>query len=155
MIKLVSGKETYLHRNRWQHLVAIGISREPWQLEGLPASASAILAEVDRLESIRMDLFSSSRPRKEIREDARALAGRRLVYADDGHPESGAHARRLESWQSWAGRHEVALDSLPSPEEARRELERIVDTANAESSSEAFLPWRKKTRALSRRTQPK
>jgi hypothetical protein len=146
MIKLVSGKETYLHRQWWPHLVAIGISREPWQLEGLPDTASAILAEVHRLESIRMDLFSSSRPRKEIREDVRSLAGRLLVYADDVHTESGAHARRLESWPSWARRHELALESLPSADEARRELERIVDTSNAECSSEGFLPWRKKGR---------
>jgi hypothetical protein len=119
MIKLVSGKETYLHRKWWPQLVAIGISRAPWQLDGLQGTASALLAEVDRLGSIRMDLFASSRPRKDVREDARALAGRLLVYADDVHTESGAHARRLESWQSWARRHEVALDSLPSPEEAR------------------------------------
>jgi hypothetical protein len=146
MIKLVSGKETYLHRQWWPHLVAIGISCEPWQLEGLPGSASAILAEVDRLESIRMDLFLSSRPREEIRDGARPLAGRLLVYADDLHTESGAHVRRLESWPSWARRHELALESLPSADEARRRLERIVDTSNAECSSEGFLPWRKKSR---------
>ena len=150
MIKLVSGKETYLHRRWWPHLVAIGISREPWQLDGLPGSASAILSEVDRLWSLRLDRFGSSRPRKEIREDARALAGRLLVYADDVHTESGEHARRLESWPSWAQRHEVALDSLPSPVEARLELERIVDTSNTECSSEGFLPWRKKAHAASR-----
>ena len=146
MIKLVSGKETYLHRQWWPHLLAIGISREPWQLAGLPDTAAALLAEVDRLESIRMDLLSSSRPRKEIREDARSLVGRLLVYADDVHTESGAHVRRLESWPSWARRHELALESLPSADEARRELERIVDTSNAECSSEGFLPWRKKGR---------
>jgi hypothetical protein len=155
MIKLVSGKETYLHRWWWPHLVAIGISRELWQLEGLPGSTSAILAEVDRLESIRMDLFSSSRPRKEIREDARSLAWRLLVYADDVHTESGAHARRLQSWPSWARRHELALELLPSVDEARRELERMVDTSNAECSSEGFLPWRKKVRTSSRRLKHK
>jgi hypothetical protein len=154
-IKLVSGKETYLHRQWWPHLVAIGISREPWQLEGLPGSALAMLAEVDRLESIRMDLFRNPLPRKEIREDARSLAGRLLVHADDVHTDSGAHARRLESWPSWARRHQLALESLPSAEEARRELERIVDTSNAECSSEGFLPWRKKLRASSRRLRRK
>ena len=155
MIKLVSGKETYLHRQWWPHLVAIGISREPWQLDGLPGSASAILAEVDRLESVRMDLFSSSRARKEIREDARSLARRLLVYADDVHTESGAHVRRLECWPSWARRHQLALESLPSSDEARREFERIVDTTNGECSSEGFLTWRRKPRTSSRRLKHK
>jgi hypothetical protein len=155
LIKLVSGKETYLHRRWWPHLVAIGSSREPWQLDGLPGSASAILADVDRLGTIRTDLLRSARPRREIREDARSLAARLLVYADDVHTESGAHARRLENWPSWAQRHEVSLDSLPSADEARRELERIVDGTNAECSSEGFLPWRKKARASSRRLKRK
>jgi hypothetical protein len=75
-LKLVSGKETYLHRHWWPHLVAIGISRQPWQLDGLSGSASALLADVDRLESIRLEQFGSSRPRSEIREDARSLAAR-------------------------------------------------------------------------------
>jgi hypothetical protein len=155
MVKLVSGKQTYLHRQWWPHLVAIGISRQAWQLDGLPGSASALLAEVDRLGSIRLDRFGGSRPRKEIREEARLLAGRLQVYADDVHTESGAHARRLESWPSWARRHELALESLPSADEACRELERIVDTSNAECSSEGFLPWQKKTRASSRRLRRK
>ena len=155
MIKLVSGKETYLHRRWWPHLVAIGISRQPWQLDGLPGSASVILEEVDRLGTIRLDLFRSSQPRKETREDARSLAERLLVYADDIHTESGAHARRLENWRSWAQRHEVLLDALPSADEARQEFERMVDTSNTEVSSEGFLPWRKKTRASPRRLRPK
>ena len=155
MIKLVSGKETYLHRRWWPHLVAIGISRQSWQLDGLPGSASVILEEVDRLGTIRLDLFRSSQSSKETREDARSLAGRLLVYADEVHTESGAHARHLESWPSWARRHEVALSSLPSVDDARRELERIVDTSNAECSSEGYLPWRKKTRASSRRLRRK
>jgi hypothetical protein len=155
MVKLVSGKQTYLHRHWWPHLVAIGISRQAWQLDGLPGSASALLAEVDRLRSIRLDRCGGSLPRKEIREDARSLAGRLLVYADDVHTESGAHARRLESWPSWAQRHEVALGSLPSVDEARRELERIIDTSNAECSAEGFLPWRKRIRASSRRLRRK
>ena len=155
MIKLVSGKETYLHRRWWPHLVAIGISREPWQLDGLPGSASAMLAEVDRLGTIRLDSLGGSRLRKEIRDDARSLAGRLLVYADDIHTESGAHARRLENWRSWAQRHEVLLDALPSADEARQEFERMVDTSNTEVSSEGFLPWQKKARAASRRPQHK
>ena len=96
MIKQVSGKETYLHRRWWPHLVAIGISRETWPLDGLPGPVSA-LPEVDRLGSVRLDLFRSSRPPKEIHEDARALAGRLLVYADDVHTN---RARMRDGWRA-------------------------------------------------------
>lgn len=144
MTKLVSGKETYLHRRLWPHLVAIGLSRAPWQLDGLSASARHMLADVDREGDIRMDQYHSSRSRKELGEEARMLAWRMLAYADDVHTNSGAHARRLRTWQSWAKEREVALDRLPSAKDAQREFERIVEVANVECSASAFLPWQGK-----------
>jgi len=144
LTKLVSGKETYLHRRLWPHLVAIGISREPWQLDGLGAGAMAMLGEVDRHGSIRLDHYRGALSRKEASEDAKTLALRMLAYADDVHTHSGAHAKRLATWESWAKDHEVALDALPTPSAARQEFERIVNSANAEFSASAFLPWQNK-----------
>ena len=144
MTKLVSGKETYVHRNLWPHLVAMGISREEWQLDSLAASTRELREMVDRAGSIRIDQIQSMRPRKELSEDARTLAARLLVYADDVHTDSGAHARRLETWKSWANRHKVAIAELPSASEAREKFEHIVLEANEEHSASAFLAWQKK-----------
>jgi len=146
MTKLVSGKETYLHRRLWPHLVAIGRAREAWQTEGLSAGAQEMIAEVERAGRIRMDQYRRARPGKQTTEDARAIALRMLAFADDVHTESGAHARRLTTWRSWAKDHDIAMDSLPSASEARAELERIVREANAESSVSALLPWQSKPR---------
>ena len=146
MTKLVSGKETYVHRRLWPHLIAIGIAREGWQVDGLAAPAHQMLADVDREGTIRMDQYRSRRQRKELSDDARTLAIRLLAYADDVHTESGAHARRLTSWQSWAKDRSFPMDSLPSASDARREFERIVESANGECSASAFLPWQVKPR---------
>lgn len=146
MTKLVSGKETYLHRRLWPHLVSIGMSREAWQLDGLPTSAERMLADIDRDGSIRMDQYRSTRSRKELGEDARTLALQLLAYADDIHTESGAHARRLTSWERWARDRAVATDRLPAVEDARREFEKMVEAANAECSAMGFLPWQGKPR---------
>jgi hypothetical protein len=146
MTKLVSGKETYLHRRLWPQLVAIGMAREDWQLEGLPASARDLLAEVDRCESVRMDQFRGSVSRKQSNDDARLLAVRILAFADDVHTNSGAHARRLENWRNWANRHKLSLETLPDAAAARRQFENIVMAANAECSADAFLPWQRKRR---------
>jgi hypothetical protein len=146
LVKLVSGKETYLHRRLWPHLLAIGLAHEAWQLDGLTETAAALQAEVERCGNTRLDQVRSARSRKELSEDARALAMRLLVFADDVHTESGAHVRRLETWQRWAARHDVALSNLPSASEGRAEFERVVVAANAERSASAFLPWEKKRR---------
>ena len=71
---------------------------------------------------------------------------RLLIYVDDVHTESGAHVKRIETWQNWAKRHDVPLVHLPPAFEGRVEFERLVAGANAESSASAFLPWQKKRR---------
>ncbi|HZC46401.1 MAG TPA: hypothetical protein VE243_07985, partial [Candidatus Acidoferrum sp.] len=147
LTKLVSGKETYLHRRLWPQLLSIGLAHEAWQLDGLAETATALQAEVERCGSARLDQVRIERSRKELSDDARALAMRLLVFADDVHTESGAHVRRLETWQSWAQRHDVPLSNLPSASDARAEFERLVVAANAECSASAFLPWQKKRRS--------
>ena len=134
LTKLVSGKETYLHRRLWRHLLAIGLAQEAWQLDGLTETAAALQAEVERCGSIRLDQFRSARKGKELSEDARALAMRLLAFVDDVHTESGAHTRRLETWQRWAARHEVSLSDLPSAAEGRAEFQRVVTAAATEST---------------------
>jgi hypothetical protein len=67
-----------------------------------------------------------------------------LAYADDVHTHSGAHAKRLTTWQNWAKDRGIAIDALPTPSAARQEFDRIVNSANAEFSASAFLPWQKK-----------
>jgi hypothetical protein len=146
LTKLVSGKETYLHRRLWPHLIAIGLADEAWQLDGLAESAIALRADVERCGITRLDQVRSRRSRKELSEDARALAMRLLLFADDIHTESGAHVRRLATWRSWADMHDVPLSHLPAADDARAEFERLVGAANAESSASAFLPWQKKRR---------
>ena len=144
LTKLVSGKETYLHRRLWPQMLAIGIAREAWQLDGLSTTAATLLAEVERCGSARLDQVPGARTRRELSDDARELAMRLLVNGDDVHSASGAHVKRIETWQSWAGRHGVSLDHLPSASEARAEFEHIVARANAKCSARAFLPWQKK-----------
>src|SRR6267142_3049099 len=45
--KLISGKVTFVHRNLWPEVVAIGTSKEPWQMKGLSASAKTLLKTVE------------------------------------------------------------------------------------------------------------
>ena len=49
--KLISGKIAYLHRVLWPAVIAIGRSREPWQMQRLSTEARQLLAEVDRSRS--------------------------------------------------------------------------------------------------------
>ena len=48
ILKLISGKVTYIHRTLWPQIVAVGRACEPWQMNDLSAAARKLLAAVDK-----------------------------------------------------------------------------------------------------------
>lgn len=140
-IRLLSGKMTYVHQRLWPALYAIASAREPWQLASLPPTAKSMLLMLGRRDSIRMDELRSSRSAKELGVDARLLEARLLAFGDDVHTDSGAHVKRIETWESWAKRVGFSIDNIPSTENARRELEQIVANLNQTHDAAATLPW--------------
>jgi len=143
-LKLVSGKTTYVHRRLWPELIAIGTAQEPWQLEGLPAPAKSMLNKVDERGILRMDEIKGARSMKEKGADARNLELRLLVFGDNVHTASGAHVKRIETWEHWAWRSGFNIYVLPPPASAKKEFARIVEDLNAEFGAEATLPWQHK-----------
>jgi hypothetical protein len=140
-LRLVTGKMTYVHRRLWSSLYAIATARQPWQLTDLPRTAKSMLQTVDRRGSFRMDEIRSSRTAKELGSDARMLETRLLAFGDEVHTESGAHVKRIESWPLLAKRVELDTTSLPSVDDARRELEGVVTRLNQKFYADAVLPW--------------
>jgi hypothetical protein len=140
-LKLVSGKTSYVHRRLWPELMAIATAEEPWQLDGLPASAKSMLKKVEERGSLRMDELKGARSAKEKSADARILEARLLVFGDDVHTDSGAHVKRIETWEHWAWRTGFQDSVLPKPERAKEKFARIVEELNSEFSASATLPW--------------
>jgi hypothetical protein len=142
--KLVSGKVTYVHRRLWPAVVAVGRSREPWQIRALPAAARSLLSRVTRQGELRTDRIA--RPRgsgagsRTAREAARTLETRLLVYSESIHTESGAHARRLETWDHWARRTGFGGKGMAA-EKAKDQLEHALAEINARFGAEGRLPW--------------
>jgi len=143
--KLISGKLTFVHRKFWPALLAIGIAREPWQMNGLSRKARNLLQIVDRKGEVRSDRLSASPKAKHSSwsEAIRELEERLLVYAEEFHSETGAHAKRLESWKHWAARVGLKPDQMAS-EEAKDELKKFAQKIAAGHSDIPKLPWMKK-----------
>lgn len=141
LVKLLSGKYTYVHSRLWPALIAIATSREAWQLEGLNPYALALLDAAEERGRITIDEFDGSRSPKQTREYARELEKRLLVHGDDLHGPSGRHVKRLETWEHWAWRRGFPDSVLPAPEQARREFDSIVARLNTNFFADAKLPW--------------
>ena len=140
--KLISGKVTYLHRSLWPAIVVIGLAHEPWQIEKLGAKAQQMLAKLSRDDELRTDEipWTGGAKKDSPGEAARQLERRLLVYSEEVHTESGAHAKRLESWERWAKRVGLASSTM-SPAQAKKMLEDVLTALNQQFKAKGRLPW--------------
>lgn len=139
--KLVSGKVTWVHRRLWSALIAIGSVPERWQKTGLTEEARTLLTMVSKQGELTADqAFCRAHKIKSAGTAIRELEKRLLVYAEEIHSNSGAHAKRLETWGRWSESVGFVPDAM-SPAQAKRNLEDIVATLNARFEANARLPW--------------
>jgi hypothetical protein len=131
--KLVSRKDTFVHRRLWPALLAVATARAPWQLDGLGPESRKLLQAV---EEKRVMLASGKA--------AADLAIQLLAHTDQVHTDSGAHKNRVESWDVWSER--VGVEADISADDGRAQLE---DAVRAIGGTGQELPWR--ARPLKRR----
>jgi len=140
--KLISCKVTYVHRSRWPALFAVANSHEPWQLSRISPAARSLLAKVMREEIVRTDRVQKSRGAKSKApgEAARELEKRLLVYSEEMHTETGAHAKVLETWEHCAQRIGLAQQRTDT-EQAKEQLEQRLELLNTRFGAAGRLPW--------------
>jgi hypothetical protein len=142
--KLISGKVTFVHRELWSEILAIGSEKGGWQTAMLSAAAKELLMSVEKAGSLRTDQIkqprSSGHKQEKPGETAKDLERRLLVHSDQIHTESGAHAKVLETWEHWAKRNAFAPTSIRS-DEAKKDLEARLRKLNEEYKANARLPW--------------
>jgi hypothetical protein len=119
--KLVSGKDTFIHRSLWPAVLAIGTAHEQWQMQVLDAKSRALLAEVEKSGEVEASGKVALRLEQNL-----------LVHGKQVHTETGSHAKILTSWGRWAKRARVKNADLT---EAKASLEKLV-------GGRARLPWR-------------
>lgn len=92
-VKLVSGKETLVHRSVFPALARV-VTDESWRaprIASLSKDAKKLLAQVEKTGSVH---GAAAKPRLELQ---RAL----LVHTDEEHTEKGHHASVLVPWSRW------------------------------------------------------
>jgi hypothetical protein len=128
--KLVSGKDTFIHRALWPAVLAIGTAREKWQTEGLDAKSRALLAEVEKKGEVQASGKGALRLEQAL-----------LVHGEQVHTETGSHAKILMSWGRWAKRAGMKSGEL-TVSEAKASLEKLVEYLNRRYGGRGRLPWR-------------
>ncbi len=140
--KLISAKVTYVHRKLWPALLGVATSRERWQTQGLSTSGRALLERVESAEWLRTDELAKRwrSGSKSLTDATRQLERRLLVYSEEVHTESGAHAKRVETWAHWCVRAGSRRPALAAAD-ARKRLEQAVAKMVPAPSKPPRLPW--------------
>jgi len=133
MVKLISDKVTFVHRELWAHVYSIGVAREDWQLKNLTTAAKQLLKALDAEGCLQTNKLKAGQA-------ARELERRLLLHANQIHTESGAHAKVIETWDTWAERAGFRARAK-SPAAARRFLEKRLAEVNKNFGGKGRLPW--------------
>lgn len=139
IMKLISGKVTFVHRELWDRIYSIGVAREEWQLKKLSTNAKALLKAMDEASWMQTNKLGKAFGPKPS-DTARELELRLLIHAEQIHTESGAHAKVLETWPAWAKRVGFRARAK-NPLAARRFLEQRVTEINNKHNASGSLPW--------------
>ena len=133
--KLVSKKVTFVHRQLWSHLHAIGTAQSEWQTAGLTDPSKQLLQDVEAQGVV------TSKPSGLAKE----LELRLMVHARQVHTESGAHAKILESWSHWAKTIKFKPKRIENAN-AEKFLEVRLAEINQACDGTGSLPWQKPQR---------
>ncbi len=129
LLKLISGKVTFVNRPLWPAVYAIGVAREPWQTRALSPSAKALLKKVGKESKTGAS-----------GDAVRELESKLLVVSESVHTDKGHHAKQIQTWESWA--RAAKLDRVKlSADEAKTQLEQVVARLNKQFHANGKLPW--------------
>ncbi len=140
--KLISGKETYIHRRLWPPFLAIATSKESWQMQNLTPEATSLLHKVELRGELQTHKLAEDEKTgvQTLGEAARELEHRLLIYYDDIHTESGFHAKLLKSWQRWSELAGLALSKLDTGE-SKTNFDALIEDMNQKFGAKHKLPW--------------
>lgn len=153
--RLVSGKITYIHRRLFGALLAVATSHEAWQLHGLSPQAKALLKMVSSKGVVQSNLLRRGlgQTGKSAGQASRELEKRLLVHSTEIHTHEGFHAKRLETWSTWA-RRVGSGGSKVAPAVGKRRLESAVHELSRRLNTRIRLPWYWPWRSSARRKLP-
>ena len=130
LVKLVSGKQTFVAKTLWRDFFSVVTAKERWQTEGLSREDRSLLRRVESGDRVR------------AAKGSKMLETHLLVHGKNIHTESGAHAKVLTSWT-------MCMQDLhfrfraKDPEASKTPFEERLDTWASKFGKKATLPWGK------------
>jgi hypothetical protein len=141
--KIVNGKVTYVHPRLWPAFLVCVQNLDPQRTQGLSGPAQALrerlLAAPSTLgtDELRKSGFAET---KQLTRAIRELELRLLIHTEQMHTDSGAHAKVLMTWATWAAQHKMAAPKLTLAA-ANAELDGAVARLCANAPRRPRVAW--------------
>lgn len=131
LVKLVSGKQTFVAEALWRDFFSVATAKKRWQTQGLAREDRSLLRRIESGESVRAAKGSN------------ALETRLLAHGTNVHTDSGAHAKMLTSWKVCMHELHFRLRAR-APEASKTSFEARLDAWASAFGKKATLPWQKR-----------
>lgn len=138
VVRLLFGKPTLVHRDLWPDVLALALSRGPWQMKFLSPQEERLLELVDAEGEVQMSNELATRIDAAPKHLGKSLEARLLVLGRRVRVGRGGTERVFVSWWHWAFANGVAPN--PDEEAARAAIESAADAI----APGARLPWRRR-----------
>ena len=128
LMKLISGKQTFVDKKLWRDFFSVATAKARWQTDGLSREDRSILRRVESGDHVR------------AAKGSKMLETRLLVHGKNIHTETGAHAKVLTSWKACMQELHFRFRNQ-DPETSKTSFEERIDAWASEFDKKSTLPW--------------
>ena len=70
-----------------------------------------------------------------------------MLFRSDVHTETGAHVKRIETWEHWADQIGFVPEDHLTASDGRAALDTLAKSMEAQFGAKVSLPWHQATRS--------
>ena len=145
VIKLISGKVTYVHKRLWTDLISIFIAKQNWQIGKMSKNGKRILELVEKAGVIRADNMETQTTNKfnkiDLNKAINEIEKGLLIFCNEVHTEKRYHVKLLKTWNHFLKEKSITISGQKDIVAAKENIDKIVAELNTKFDSTARLPW--------------
>jgi hypothetical protein len=137
VLKLISGKVTYLHESLFSDIYSIVVEPRDWQLKKLNEEDLKLLKYLSKKEKVSAEDRNVIELVKDPKKSFVKLEKKLLVHSEEVHTATGKHVKEFRVWKNSKISKSAPGDFLA----AMKKIENLVDELSRPSGAKVKLPW--------------
>ena len=137
IIKLISGKVTYVHESLFADIYSIVREPRDWQLKKLNDDDQAVLKYIQKKKKVVSNDPQLMNLVKDAKKSLLNLEKKLLVYSSEEHTESGKHIKEFKIWKD----SKISASKPGDYTSALKKIEKHITKLSGDTREKVKLPW--------------